>query len=56
MDIILTIILCWCFYIIGKENGNEETTRLIKQFWEEAEDINDFLAKFSIMWKRNVGD
>ena len=56
MNLFLVIILCVCFYIIGKENGNEETTKLIKQYWEEATDINDFLYKFSILWKRNVGE
>ena len=56
MKIILVIILCWCSYIIGKENGNEETTRLVKQYWEEATDINDFLFKFTIMWNKNVGE
>ena len=56
MNIIAVIILCWCFYIIGKENGKEETTKLIKQYWEESVDINDFFYKFSILWKRNVGE
>ena len=56
MNIIAVIILCWCFYVIGKENGNEETTRLVKQYWEEATDINDFLFKCTIMWNKNVGE
>ena len=56
MNIFLVIILCWCFYIIGKEKGNEETTKLVKQYWEEATDINDFFFKFTILWHKNVGD
>ncbi|MGN1327658.1 MAG: hypothetical protein ACI4VQ_06275 [Clostridia bacterium] len=56
MKIILIIILCWAFYIIGEENGKEKTTRLIKQYLEESENINDFLYRFTIMWNRNVGD
>lgn len=56
MNIIAVIILCWCFYIIGKEDGNEETTKLIRKYWEEATDINDFFFKFTILWNKNVGD
>ena len=52
--IIIVFILCICSYIIGKENGNEETTRLIKQYWEESKDIDDFWFKFSILWKNNI--
>ena len=50
VKIIIVFILCICSYIIGKENGNEETTRLIKQYWEESKDIDDFWFKFSILW------
>ena len=56
MKIFLILILCICSYIIGKEHGNKETTKLIKQYWEELENINDFWYKFSILWKNNIGD
>lgn len=54
IKVIIMFILCICSYIIGKENGNEETTRLIKQYWEESKDIDDFWFKFSILWKNNI--
>ena len=54
MKIIAVIILCWCFYVIGREDGNEETTRLVKQYWEEAKDVNDFFFKFTTLWFKNI--
>lgn len=56
MKIILIIILCFLFYIIGEENGKEKATKLVKQYLEESENINDFLYKFTIMWNKNVGE
>ena len=56
MKIILIIILCFLFYIIGKEDGKEEATKLVKRYWEESKDINEFLFKFTVMWNKNVGD
>lgn len=56
MKAILLIILCVCFYVVGEEKGKEENTRLIKQYIEQSKDWNEFLEKFSIMWKNNIGD
>lgn len=56
MKIILIIILCFLFYIIGREDGKEEATKLVKRYWEESKDINEFLFKFTVMWNKNVGD
>lgn len=56
MEIILISILCLIFYIMGKDKGKEQTTKLIKKYWEESKNINDFLYKFTIMWNKNVGD
>lgn len=52
---ILLFILCVCIYTIGEENGKKETTKLIKQYWEESKDVDEFWAKFTILWENNVG-
>lgn len=56
MKAILLFILCVCIYTVGEENGKKDTTKLIKQYWEESNNVNEFWAKFTILWKNNVGD
>lgn len=55
MELILLFILCVCIYTIGEENGKKETTKLIKQYWEESKNVDEFRAKFTILWENNVG-
>ena len=55
MELILIFILCVCIYTIGEDNGKKNTTKLIKQYWEESKDIDEFWAKFTILWENNVG-
>lgn len=56
MEEILLFILFICFYVVGKEKGKEENTKLIKQYIEQSKDWNEFLEKFSVMWRENIGD
>lgn len=56
MKAILLFILCVCIYTIGEENGKKETTKLIKQYWEESNNVNEFWEKFTELWKNNVGE
>ena len=55
MELILIFILCVCIYTIGEDNGKKNTTKLIKQYWEESKDIDEFWAKFTILWENTVG-
>ena len=55
LDVILLFILCVCIYTVGEENGKKDTTKLIKQYWEESNSINEFWEKFTILWGKNVG-
>mgnify|MGYP003448384002 CR=1 FL=1 len=50
------LILCVCIYTRGEEKGKKDTTKIIKQYWEESKNVNEFWAKFTILWKNNVGD
>lgn len=56
MKAILLFILCVCIYTLGEEKGKKDTTKLIKQYWEESNNVNEFWAKFTILWENNVGD
>ena len=56
MKAILLFILCVCIYTIGADNGKKETTKLIKQYWEESNNVNEFWEKFTMLWENNVGD
>lgn len=53
--VILIILLIIFSYTLGEDNGKKETTKLIKQYWEESKDIDEFWAKFTILWENNVG-
>lgn len=55
MKAILLFVLCVCIYTVGEENGKKYTTKLIKQYWEESNNVNEFWAKFTMLWKNNVG-
>lgn len=55
MELILIFILCVCIYTVGEENGKKNTTKLIKQYWEESNNANEFWEKFTELWKNNVG-
>ena len=48
--VILIILLCICVYTIGEEKGKKDVTKLIKQYWKESTNINEFLEKFTILW------
>ena len=56
MKLVLLFILCLCFYTVGRLKGETETTKLIKQYIEQSKDWNEFLKKYSILYKDNVGD
>lgn len=53
---ILIILLIIFSYTLGADNGKKETTKLIKQYWEESKNVDEFWAKFTILWKNNIGD
>ena len=53
---ILLFILCVCIYTVGEEKGKKDTTKLIKQYWEESNNVDEFWAKFTLLQKNNVGD
>ena len=55
MKIILIILLIIFSYTLGANNGKKDTTKLIKQYWEESKNVNEFWAKFTILWENNVG-
>ena len=54
MKLILIILLIIFSYTLRADNGKKNTTKLIKQYWEESKDVNEFWAKFTILWKNNV--
>lgn len=54
--VILIIILCICVYAIGEENGKKDITKLVKQYWEESKNVNEFWAKFTMLWNEHVRD
>ena len=56
MKILLLFILMVLMYTVGEEKGKKENTKLVKQYIEQSKDWNEFLEKFSMMWKNNVGD
>ena len=56
MELILIFILCVCIYTIGEDNGKKNTTKLIKQYWEESNNVDEFWEKFTMLWESNVGD
>lgn len=56
MKLILIILLIIFSYTLGEDNGKKDTTKLIKQYWEESNNVNEFWAKFTILWENNVGD
>ena len=56
LEIILFFILCVFIYIVGKENGKKETTKLIKKYWNDSKDINEFWRKFTMLWNEYVGE
>lgn len=55
MKLILIILLIIFSYALGEENGKKDTTKLIKQYWEESNNVNEFWEKFTILWRNNVG-
>ena len=55
MKLILIILLIIFSYTLGEENGKKDTTKLIKQYWEESKNVDEFWAKFTILWENNVG-
>ena len=56
IKVILIILLIIFSYALGEDNGKKDTTKLIKQYWEESNNVNEFWAKFTILWENNVGD
>ena len=55
LEVILIILLIIFSYTLGEDNGKKETTKLIKQYWEESKNVDEFWAKFTILWENNVG-
>ena len=43
MELILIFILCVCLYTVGEEKGKKDTTKLIKQYWEELDIDEEYL-------------
>ena len=56
MKLILLFILCVCIYTVGEEHGKKEITKLVKQYWTESKDINEFWRKFTMLWNEYVGE
>lgn len=56
IKLFLIFILCVCVYTLGKENGKKEITKLIKQYWEEAINVNDFWRRYTRLWNEYVGE
>lgn len=56
MKVILLFILCVCVYVVGEENGKKEITKLVKQYWTESNNINEFWRKFTYLWNEYVGE
>ena len=56
MKLILIILLIIFSYTLGADNGKKETTKLIKQYWEESNNVTEFWERFTMLWKNNVGD
>ena len=54
--VILIILLIIFSYTLGEDNGKKDTIKLIKQYWEESNNVNEFWAKFTILWENNVGE
>lgn len=55
LKVILIILLIIFSYTLGADNGKKDTTKLIKQYWEESKDVDEFWAKFTMLWENNVG-
>lgn len=56
IKLLLIFILCVCVYTLGEESGKKEITKLIKQYWEESSNVNDFWRRYTILWNEYVGE
>lgn len=51
--IILIILLCWLFYVVGKLTGEIETLEKIKNYIKESKNWNEFMEKISADFNEN---
>ena len=51
--IILIILLCWLFYVVGKLTGEIETLKKIKKYIKESKNWNEFMEKISADFDEN---
>lgn len=54
IKIILIFILCVAVYTVAKEKGKKDAMVLIKQYWEESENVGEFWAKFTMLWDEYI--
>lgn len=54
--IILIILLIGFSYTLGADNSKKETLKLIKQYWEDSSNVDEFWSKFTTIWNRYVGE
>ena len=56
IKVILLAVFFITAYELGKMAGMKLILELIKQFIEDSRDMDDFLCKFSILWKTEMED
>lgn len=54
IKIILIFILCVAVYTVAEEKGKKDTMMLIKQYWEESKNVDEFWAKFTMLWNEYI--
>lgn len=53
-DVLLLAIFFITAFELGKSYGKKYVVELIKQYLDESIDFNDFLYRFSILWKNEM--
>lgn len=53
MKVILIIILCWLFYVVGKLTGEIKTLEKIKNHIKASKDWDEFMEKISVDFNKN---
>ena len=56
LQVILLAVFFITAYELGKMAGMKLILELIKQYLEDSKDIDDFLYKFSLLWKNEMED
>ena len=56
IKVILLAVFFITAYELGKMAGMKLILELIKQYLEDSKDIDDFLYKFSLLWKNEMED